>query len=81
MQPKMKPLTVNWSNGPNSPNKKQRHVHTFFFELYEFYEYNQWRSVICTIEYYRYNSKVDLQYCCFMHNSCVLRLMYVLDVK
>ena len=50
MQPKMKPLTVNWSNGPNGPNKKQRHVHTFFFELYEFYEYNQWRSVICTID-------------------------------
>ena len=32
MQPKMKPLTVNWCNGPNGPNKKQRHVHTFFID-------------------------------------------------
>ena len=89
MQPKMKPGTVSWWKGPNQKTEASTcflfifvlfHVLFFcFLVFFELHEYNQWRSVIFTIN--RDNSRMDSRYCCFMQNSRVLRLRYVLDVK
>ena len=52
MQPKIKPGTATWWNGPNQ--KTESYIYFLFvFSFHVFfglYEYNQWRSVIFTIE-------------------------------
>ena len=58
-------------------------VHAFYLSFCLFFVFFQSRNIISGDQLFlhRENSKMDWWYCCFMQNSRVLRLGYVLDLS